>query len=311
MAKNWKKNGGSDEINFWPAFADMAAATCMMLAIFWLAGTWELSGSEDEVAKLRREVARLKELAGKDVKLVEENLRRQSIIDGQKIAIKELNNRAEIADLARIKAEKARDKADLARIKAEKALAQLRHTIPSDEPPNIVLTDGESFIFPSLQAALPPGFKQRFENKMRQSVINAINSKSNVEVIEIIGHTDKDSVRGRSNFDKNDNIESVFNRKKLVSGLEFGSNCELGLARAIAVKSMLEDFLKTIASDPESGLTPDGRGRISRLTFRTYSAAQLFPVNRLMQIAPKDGSGIDEDRRIEIRFTRLRDEAKP
>ncbi|MEJ6634333.1 MAG: hypothetical protein QNL77_01345 [Akkermansiaceae bacterium] len=188
----------------------------------------------------------------------------------------------------------------------EKLLTELREKVPHDEPPNIVLAQDDvekRFLFPSLQATVPEDFERLFKLENQQDVIDALNSESNIEVIEvievieIIGHTDNIQVGGSSNIDIN--LEAVFAGTKPVRTLRFGSNCELGLARAIAIKSMLERFLATLANDEDCGLTEDGRARIRRLTYRTYSAAQLFP-------ADPANPGSDEDRRIEIRFTRLR-----
>ncbi|MDB4318665.1 hypothetical protein N9932_01090 [bacterium] len=189
------------------------------------------------------------------------------------------------------------------RLAVEKLLTELREKVPHDEPPNIVLAQDDvekRFLFPSLQATVPEDFERLFKLENQQDVIDALNSESNIEVIEVIeviGHTDNIQVGGSSNIDIN--LEAVFAGTKPVRTLRFGSNCELGLARAIAIKSMLERFLATLANDEDCGLTEDGRARIRRLTYRTYSAAQLFP-------ADPANPGSDEDRRIEIRFTRLR-----
>ena len=139
-------------------------------------------------------------------------------------------------------------------------------------------------------------FERLFKEEKRKEVIDALNSDSNVEVIEIIGHTDNMQVGGSSNVDIN--LEAVYAGNKSIECLQFGSNCELGLARAIAVKTMLREFLKSLDIGNE-GLTEKGKNRISKLTYRTYSAAQLFPTDPM-------NPGRDEDRRIEIRFTRLR-----
>ena len=287
MPKNWKNRNEQEGVNFWPGFADMAAATCMMLVIFWIAGVLELGGSKDQINKLREEIARLRNLVGKESELQERIHELEVALDQQK----KDNNRI-LKDIA---------ESERKRIAAEKELAALRDIIPSDEPPNIILAQkqDESFVFPSLQATVPTDFEARFKVEMRQAVIDALNSSSNVEMIEIIGHTDNFQVGGKSNVDTN--LEAVYDGTKPVDSLKFGSNCELGLARAIAVKSMLENFLKSLVMDPNCGLTDNGRKRIHKLAYRTYSAAQLFPIDPSRR-------GQDEDRRIEIRFTRLRKE---
>ncbi|PAW67778.1 MAG: hypothetical protein B9S30_06750 [Verrucomicrobiia bacterium Tous-C5FEB] len=282
MAGNWKKRGESDEVNFWPAFADMAAATCMMLTIIWLAGAWELSSSKDQVSKLHAEIARLKKLVGKESELVE-------IIKSLEYELAAQKNETKRLQIALLSSEQDR-------LELESQLKKLREERPNIEPPNIVLKQDESFIFDSLQAVVPEDFDKLFKEKKRQEVIDALNSPSNIEVIEIIGHTDNKEVGGTSNVDTT--LEAVYAGTKNVSSLKFGSNCELGLARAIAVKNMLKEFLKTLKVG-EGELTEAGKNRMKNIEYRTYSAAQLFPTDPLLP-------GRSEDRRIEIRFTRLR-----
>jgi len=285
MPRNWKNRGEEESFNYWPAFADMAAATCMMLVIFWIAGVLELGGSKEEVAKLNAEIARLKDLVGKESELE------------ARIRALEQELTTQYDENSRLL--KALDESERKRKEAENALAELRDKVPHDEPPNIVLAQDDvqkRFLFPSLQAKVPPEFEKLFKEEKRNEVIAALNSDSNVEVIEIIGHTDNKQVGGSSNVDTN--LEAVYAGTKPIGSLAFGSNCELGLARAIAVKSMLHGFLSSLEVGDE-GLTKKGRDRINKLTYRTYSAAQLFPTDPM-------NPGRDEDRRIEIRFTRLR-----
>lgn len=281
MHTNWKNRSEEEGYNYWPAFADMAAATCMMLVIFWIAGVLELGGSKDEVARLNAEIDRLKSFVGKESEL------------DAKIRLLEKELAVQKSAHQILEAELFESEKNLK--KAEEALEKERAKTPTDEPPNIVLKQDESFVFPSLQATVPQEFKDRFKKEKKDAVIAALNSPSNIEVIEIIGHTDNLQVGGKSNVDTN--LETVYAGTKDVSILAFGSNCELGLGRAIAVKSMLEVFLDELST--KDGLTNEGNERIRNLTYRTYSAAQLFPTDPARP-------GRAEDRRIEIRFTRLR-----
>lgn len=282
MAGNWKKRGKSDEVNFWPAFADMAAATCMMLTIIWLAGAWQLNSTKEEVLRLQAEISRLKKLVGKESELVEII----KSLEQELTAQKNETNRLQLALVL----------SDQKGLELEAKLKKLLDERPNIEPPNIVLKQEESFVFDSLQAVVPKDFEKLFKETKREEVIEALNSTSNIEVIEIIGHTDNKKVEGTSNVDAT--LEAVYAGNKQVSSLEFGSNCELGLARAIAVKKMLQEFLETLRVG-EGGLTEEGKKRLEKLEYRTYSAAQLFPTDPL-------NPGRSEDRRIEIRFTRLR-----
>jgi hypothetical protein len=113
----------------------------------------------------------------------------------------------------------------------------------------------------SLLESRPPAYQDC--SKFNWSWGASLDSDSNIEMIKIIGHTDNMKVGGRSNADIN--LEAVFAVSKPVRILKFGSNCELGLVRAIAVKSMLENCLVSLARDQDCGLTDEGRGRIGML----------------------------------------------
>ena len=43
MRQSWKHRTDQGGAGSWPAVADMATATCIMLVLFWMAGTWELN----------------------------------------------------------------------------------------------------------------------------------------------------------------------------------------------------------------------------------------------------------------------------
>ena len=129
MPRNWKNRGEEESFNYWPAFADMAAATCMMLVIFWIAGVLELGGSKEEVAKLNAEIARLKDLVGKESELE------------ARIRALEQELTTQYDENSRLL--KALDESERKRKEAENALAELRDKVPHDEPPNIVLAQDD------------------------------------------------------------------------------------------------------------------------------------------------------------------------
>jgi flagellar motor protein MotB len=94
----------------------------------------------------------------------------------------------------------------------------------------------------------------------------------------------------RSNLDLN--LEKVASGNLAVAKLQAGSNADLGLMRSLSVVRVLSD-------------TQQKEGRLSGLSFRAYSAAQLIlPNGQFAQVARREDV---TRRRIEIRFTRLGD----
>ena len=328
MRQSWKHHGDYGGAGSWPAVADMATATCIMLVLFWMAGTWQLQKSKhlhDEdlknIAKLTSEFVALKEeleritsdyqaLLGGKVDLAAENRRLKETVrdfEAQIKSLKQANERLKgnIDVIAKLDAERLKLQNVIAQLKTSMEVLKQLHR----KPPNIVLSEGKQYTFKSGNAAISGEFADRFKQNEMKKVIEALNSTSNVEVVEIIGHTDRQPVRKKSsNLDAE--LYRVLSGECPVDSLEFASNCELGLARAIAVQDLLSKCLHDLKSATGNDLTTEGRTRLNRLMFRTYSGAQLFPVN---PDRFKTNSGelaeqnVEEDRRIEIRFTRLRD----
>ena len=127
------------------------------------------------------------------------------------------------------------------------------------------------------------------ENLLKNNIVSRlkeIKDKYEVNVIEVIGHTDGVMARGNSNLDEK-LADAVANGD--ISGLSYGSNADLGLMRALAVVFFLQK-----------------QPQLSGIKFRAYSAAQLIPPNEVAG----DPNHTDFDtrrRRIELRFTYLED----
>ncbi len=155
-------------------------------------------------------------------------------------------------------------------------------------PPIIVIKDTGAYQFVSGSAELPDKlYSYIFTDLVDKIEENA--KKYQIDVIEVIGHTDGQSNGSKvSNLDEK--LEQVASGALPVRNLQGGSNADLGLMRALEVVRALKYIQKQ-------------QGRLSGLGFRAYSAAQL--------ISPEGGlSEIDRQpdatrRRIEIRFTRL------
>ncbi len=170
----------------------------------------------------------------------------------------------------------------------KREVARLQKAL-NDKPPIIDLEDARSLTFIKGKAEISPGFRAQLNNKEFEELIRILNSYNSVDTIEIIGHTDASPVGTSSNLDSG--LVGVLSGRGRAASLTAGSNADLGLMRAFAVK---EEWVRWLA---------ERRIRLSRrIDVRCYSAAQGVP--------PNDIAGTLEEReakarRIEIRFTQL------
>lgn len=159
-----------------------------------------------------------------------------------------------------------------------------------DTPPIIIIKDEGAYRFASGSAEIP----EKMSSYIRKQIVPEIEMRTKqygINVVEIIGHTDgQANSKLRSNLDLN--LEKVASGNLAVAKLQAGSNADLGLMRSLSVVRVLSD-------------TQQKEGRLSGLSFRAYSAAQLIlPNGQFAQVARREDV---TRRRIEIRFTRLGD----
>jgi outer membrane protein OmpA-like peptidoglycan-associated protein len=234
-------------------------------------------------------------------RLLEEYRDAKAVIDKLKLEIVRLRN--ENQSLAQensfLKAENTKLRESLE--EKEKSVASLSSKLLqalNDKPPVIDLTDRANFKFASGKAALTEDFKMAFNNSKDIQSIPEIVKMYQVDLIEIIGHTDAvPAPKGDSNLDSNLGRVLATSedqlREKEISRLRYGSNADLGLMRAISVSSLLQSKLKIW------GLTG--------IDIRCYSAAQGVipsgPSSNSVDYYNKDAAD-DLRRRIEIKFTR-------
>ncbi|AOY78763.1 hypothetical protein BJP36_01505 [Moorena producens JHB] len=273
-----RNNDWNEEINLWPAFTDLMSNAFMILILFLLLSILksvlaqtslestidDLTRSEDEVVQLARENAELRAKAARVDQL----------------------ERGVAVWRARAKRSTDRQKS------LEQQVRSLQVQIsaapkPPDTPPIIVIKDQGNYRFDSGSAEIPSAMK----DYIRQQIVPAIESNAKdyeINVVELIGHTDGQPNLGGSNIDQT--IGNVVNKNSSISQLRPGSNADLGLMRALAVVQLLREIQAK-------------EGRLKGLQFRAYSAAQLILPNG--QIAPISLKDDQTRRRIEIRFTRL------
>lgn len=157
-----------------------------------------------------------------------------------------------------------------------------------DEPPIILLRESSKFKFISGSAELNKEFKDYIYSDLAQEIVR-IASDYDIDVIEIIGHTDGQPVGiVEGNLDlflEKANLDKSFQMSKL----EAASNTDLGMMRALSVAKEIKEASK------ES----------KKLNIRAYSAGQLILEDG--SPASPDKSENSGRRRIEIRFTKLGD----
>jgi flagellar motor protein MotB len=157
-------------------------------------------------------------------------------------------------------------------------------------PPFFSLSEAGGYFFDSGKATLRP----EFDHNLRSEVIPML-AKSvadyDVDVVEVIGHTDEVPMSGSSNLDSS--LISASVGRSPISGLRSTDNAGLAMARAVAVVHVLR-------SDP----------RLRNVAILPLSGAQMIvPVDKVA-----DGSARGDDqrrRRIEIRMRRSTQQASP
>jgi flagellar motor protein MotB len=155
-----------------------------------------------------------------------------------------------------------------------------------DKPPIIDLDEARNYTFQSGSAELSPDFKKKIIEEIIPKLTRILD-KYNVDVIEVIGHTDGQPVNTKqSNLDQV--LEDVVLENKPIESLVYGSNAEIGLIRAIAVGKFIKN---------------NAEGKLKEITFNFYSAAQLIPPNGDLRTINRNDDA--KRRRIEIRFTKL------
>lgn len=149
-------------------------------------------------------------------------------------------------------------------------------------PPIITLSEAGGYFFKSGSAELSPAFHDALLRKTPGDILEYI-KKYDVDVIEVVGHTDEQPIGVRqSNLDRG--LTSVLTNATGVATLVPADNAGLGLARAVSVVSVLRQsrLLEGYKLIPLSG-------------------AQLVNTDETLAIQGMPGD-IPQRRRIEIRL---------
>ncbi|HLG79890.1 MAG TPA: hypothetical protein VKY22_02670 [Bradyrhizobium sp.] len=105
-------------------------------------------------------------------------------------------------------------------------------------PPIIRMSEADGYYFKTRSAELSPAFHDTLLNETPREILDYI-KKYDVDVIEVVGHTDERPIGARqfSNLDRD--LTAVLNNTEGVVSLIPADNAGLGLARAVSVVSVL------------------------------------------------------------------------
>ena len=281
------------EFNFWPSVADTMLVAFIILLGLWFGyqsltkleaatGTGGTRISDEEKKEFDRLRKLVPELERELLVLRNENERLRADVQAKDEAMRLAKER--IKELEKQKIGLAEKLGGV-----EKALGQAK--AQNDKPPIISLPETSGYKFGTGTAELTDDFTFLLEKTVFADIRKVLD-RGDVNTIEIIGHTDGQSVRRREASNLDAQLGSVLAGQQTAKGLKFGSNADLGLVRAVAVRREIEAWLSK----------QDLSGKIQ---IRCYSAANSVPLCE--QLAdPKVFAGEEAARRrIEIRFTQL------
>jgi flagellar motor protein MotB len=151
-------------------------------------------------------------------------------------------------------------------------------------PPIITMSEAGGYYFESGSAELSPSFRVTLLSETPLKILDYIR-KYDVDVIEVVGHTDERPIGVRpssSNLDRD--LTAVLKNNAAVASLVPADNAGLGLARAVSVVSVLR----------QSPL-------LAPYKLVPLSGAQLVNTDETLALEGSPGD-IQERRRIEIRL---------
>jgi flagellar motor protein MotB len=161
-----------------------------------------------------------------------------------------------------------------------------------DWPPIISLSEADGYFFESGSTELSPAFRERLSKTVIDRLLDII-KRHDVNIIEVVGHTDEQPLSGRpSNLDK---LLFPYLQGQNSDKFTPSDNAGLGLARAVAVLKLLHD-------DPRLA---SQRG----LRIIPLSGAQLTTISE--ELATGTSQAVKKRRRIEIRVRRSDREPAP
>ncbi len=161
---------------------------------------------------------------------------------------------------------------------------------PHEWPPIISLSEAGGYFFQSGSAELTGAFHGRLDTAIADQIAENL-ELYDVDVIEVIGHTDEQPLsRNVSNLDQT--VIDLLKGSKPIAAAQPADNAGLGLARAIAVANVLR-------ANP----------KLREATVLPLSAAQLVLPGDVLTTG--QAGNVEERRRIEIRIRRRGQASRP
>jgi flagellar motor protein MotB len=323
MKNAWKSDGDDNGSVFWPSVADMAVATCIIFVVFWIAqvyllqkekrtvevSTQEISSLNEELRLLREKLAVLERQGGRDASemaatisdLEGKNRKLASELDKLKL------DHLALADSNRELEDRLRKfdgiEAHLYGKTKEQIISLLASpTMKTDDPPNIQFSD-QKYSFKSGSSEMDANFISGLRSDefllLKDEIIGRQKAgRVKVDTLEIIGHTDGMPLSRDGNLDLK--LPEVLANNRTVSSLVAGSNNDLGLLRALAVKEQWIHFTN------QKEHSDADRPVLQGIQVRCYSAGQTIPADQASKPLADDFRKPDSKaRRIEMRLTRL------
>lgn len=155
-------------------------------------------------------------------------------------------------------------------------------------PPFFSLSEAGGYYFDSGKATLRPEFERNLRRDVIPMLVRNV-ADYDVDVIEVIGHTDEVPMAGDSNLDAS--LIAASRNRFPMAGLRSTDNAGLAIARAVSVVRILR-----------------ADARLARVTILPLSGGQMIvPVDRMADGAARGGD--QRRRRIEIRLRKSTQEA--
>jgi flagellar motor protein MotB len=287
MSLRSRRQEALEDFDVWPAFTDLMSNSFMILSFILLLAMIKplvsinsLRATEEQLRSENKQLQQQIENARAEVARNQDQIR---------FFNNEIRQLEATATQQRQRAENAERQVRNFAAQARTLQTQLdEETQRPKAPPIIVIQDTGSYQFQSGSAALPESLTRYIQQQL-VSQIETNAEQYQIDVVEIIGHTDGQVNQGGvSNLDQV--LEIVAKGNNSLNQLSPGSNADLGLMRALAVVKILQEIQQK-------------EGRLKGLQFRPYSAAQL--VTPSGTFAENNRNPDAKRRRIEIRFTRL------
>ena len=191
--------------------------------------------------------------------------------------------------LNKLEAEKKKNSELGARLQdAEERVSVLEKKV-DDLPPIIDLSEAKGYSFEVSSAELKSDFKRKLVGAISDDIASIVR-RYDVDIIEVIGHTDEQRLSRHSNMDVV--LGSVLKGESDVGVLLPGDNAGLGLARAISVAEVLK-----------------GVPALSKLNILPMSGGQLILPDEKMTDGFQSGDA-PERRRIEIRVRKSKEKLR-